>query len=168
MQGRNAMPRLSIVHALVAAALVSALIAPSQIALAAAPQETAAKPDEKRLSPQEKMNSRFPQPIRVGDLIGLPVLDEQDSTLGYVQAVVRTPAGGILLVVNYRAWLAWAPVDWGRRQVGVPLETVAILARQVAALDFSRAQFDAAPVFTAAHGTPLGANETIKIAITRR
>jgi hypothetical protein len=160
------MPRLSIVRALAVAALVSALIAPSQIILAAAPQET--RPDEKKLSPEEKMNSRFPQPIRVGDLIGLPVLDEHDSTLGYIRDVVRTPAGGIVLVVNYRAWLAWAPVDWGRRQVGVPLETVAILARQVAALDFSRAQFDAAPVFTAAHGTPLGADETIKIAITRR
>jgi hypothetical protein len=71
-------------------------------------------------------------------------------------------------LVNYRGWAAWAPFDWGRKQVGVPLETVAILARQVAALDFSRDDFAAAPVFTAAHGTPLGADDIITIAITRR
>ena len=37
----------------------------------------------------------FPQPIRVGDLIGLPVLDNDSSTLGYVRQVVRTPQGKI-------------------------------------------------------------------------
>jgi hypothetical protein len=41
----------------------------------------------------ERMNRRFPQPVRVGDLIGLPVLDDRSSTLGFVSQVVRTPAG---------------------------------------------------------------------------
>ena len=36
---------------------------------------------------------RLPQPVRVGDLIGLPVLDLNASTLGYVGQVVRTPRG---------------------------------------------------------------------------
>jgi len=36
---------------------------------------------------------RFPQPVRVGDLIGLPILDLHASTLGYVRRVVRTPQG---------------------------------------------------------------------------
>jgi hypothetical protein len=30
----------------------------------------------------ERMLKRFPQPVRVGDLIGLPVLNENSSTLG--------------------------------------------------------------------------------------
>jgi len=167
------MLRSSIVCGLAGIALLLAtMIVPGfaqQIILAAAPQDAqAAKPDEKKLSPEEKMNSRFPQPIRVGDLIGLPMLDEKDSTLGFIQQVVRTPAGKILLVVNHRGWLAWAPVDWGRRDVGVPLETVAILARQVAAVDFSREDFAAAPSFAAEHGAPLGADDMIKIAVTRR
>ncbi len=34
---------------------------------------------------------RFPQPARVGDLIDLPVLDLDSSSLGYVRLVVRTP-----------------------------------------------------------------------------
>jgi len=46
---------------------------------------------EENLSPEEKMRRRFPQPVRVGDLIGLPLLDWDDSTIGYVRHVVRTP-----------------------------------------------------------------------------
>ena len=99
------------------------------------------------------MARRFPQPIRVGDLIGLPVLDWRDRTIGYVQQVVRTPTGKIQLIVPYRSWLGWFSYGrvfaWGTRPVAVPLETVAMLGRQVAALDMSREEFDAAPVFTA-------------------
>jgi hypothetical protein len=40
---------------------------------------------------QERMLRRFPQPVRVGDLIGLRVLDDDDSTIGFVRQVVRTP-----------------------------------------------------------------------------
>jgi hypothetical protein len=41
----------------------------------------------------ERYLKRFPQPARVGHLIGLPVLGLNSKTLGYVQQVVRTPAG---------------------------------------------------------------------------
>jgi hypothetical protein len=143
--------------------------------VAAAPQaadSSAGSEDMKELSPEQKMSRRFPQPIRVGALLGLPVLDWRDSTIGFITQVVRTPAGKIELIVPYRSWLGWLPsgrlFDWGRRPVAVPLETVAILARQVAALDMSREQFDAASSFAASHAAPLGADETIQIAITRR
>jgi hypothetical protein len=125
-----------------------------------------AEGETKQLSAQEKMSRRYPQAVRIGFLVGLPVLDSRDSTLGYIRAVVRTPSG-IVLVVPYRAWLGWAPTDWGRKTVAVPIETVAILARQVAALDFSRDDFAAAPAYLAP-GTPLAADETIRIAVTRR
>ena len=44
------------------------------------------------------MNMRFPQPVKVGDLIGLAVLDNYDLTMGYVRQVVRTPEGKIRLM----------------------------------------------------------------------
>ena len=113
------------------------------------------------------MERRYPQPVKVGFLIGLPVLDDDDQTYGYIRDVVRTSEGKIVLLVPYRPWLGWAPTDWGRKTVAVPIETVAILARQVAALDFSRADFTAAPAY-AAGGTTLPADETIRIAIYRR
>src|SRR5262245_56189994 len=51
------------------------------------------------LSPEQKMQRRYPQWVRVGDLIGLPVLDDDDRTLGRVQSVVRAPGGKIQLIV---------------------------------------------------------------------
>jgi hypothetical protein len=53
---------------------------------------------------------------------GLPVLDENDSTLGFVQQVVRTPQGTVKLVVSYSRWFGW----FGR-PVAVPIEAVVIL-----------------------------------------
>jgi hypothetical protein len=141
--------------------------APAEIVFSAAPQDSSAKPENQSLTPEQRMQRRYPQPVKVGFLIGLPVLDERDSTYGYIREVVRTPDGKIVLVVPYRAWLGWAPTDWGRKTVAVPLETVAILARQVAALDFSREDFAAAPAYTAG-GTALSADETIRIAVYRR
>ena len=32
------------------------------------------------MTPAERMQARFPQPVRVGDLIGLPLLDDLDGT----------------------------------------------------------------------------------------
>ena len=137
---------------------------------AAATQQ--AQPQERKLSPEEKMNRRFPQPVRVGFLIGLPVLDDQDSTIGYIRSVVRTPAGKIQLVVPYGRWFGWVNLDgpfaWDRRPVGVPIETVAILGRQVDALDMSREEFDKAPDYAAGQNTPLASDEIIKIALGRR
>lgn len=172
---------IAIANLIVIAGLTCALLpgtAPASertIRLAAAPQAVDANADskdEKQLSPEEKMARRFPQPIRVGALLGLPVLDWRDSTIGYIAEVVRTPGGKIQLVVPYRARLGWLPsgwlFDWGRRPVAVPLEAVAILARQVAALDMSREQFDAAPTFNVAQAAPASPDDTIQIALTRR
>lgn len=132
----------------------------------------AAQPNFASLPQEEKMSRRFPQPVRVGDLIGLPVLDNQDSTIGYIRDVVRTPAGKIQLVVPYGRWFGWVgwggPFDWGRRPVGVPIETVAILGRQVDALDMPPEAFDKAPALVPGENTSIGRDETIKIALGRR
>ena len=161
------MLRMQFVRGLAAAVLLGFSAPPAKIVFAAAPQDSGAKPGNENLTPEQRMNRRCPQPVTVGALIGLPVLDRWDSTCGYIREVVRTPEGKIVLVVPYRAWLGWAPTDWGRKTVAVPIEAVAILARQVAALDFSREDFAAAPAY-AASGTPLPADETIRIAVYRR
>jgi hypothetical protein len=143
------------------------LVVPGRSALATAPQEPVVRPDGQNLTPEQRMQRRYPQPVKVGFLIGLPVLDDDDRTYGYIREVVRSAEGKISLVVPYRDWLGWAPLDWGRKAVAVPLETVAILARQVAALDFPRESFAAAPAYTGG-ATALPADETIRIAIYRR
>ena len=123
-------------------------------------------PAMKMMTPEEKMNMRFPQPIRVGDLIWLPVLDDYDLTIGYVRQVVRTPQGKVQLIVTQGGWFGpW--VGAGARLVAVPIEVVAILGRQIAALDMPRPEFIAAPTWSGSDSAiPTG--EMIRIAISRR
>jgi len=127
------------------------------------PADGATKPP----TPEEIFNSRFPQPVRVGDLIGLPVLDYDDATIGHVRNVVRTPAGKIQLIVTQGGWPAgWS--TWRSRLVPVPIEVVAILGRQIVALEMSREEFAAARTWSEADGQAIAPNETIRIAISRR
>jgi hypothetical protein len=126
------------------------------------------KPDEKELTPEQKMQKRFPHPVRVGDLVGLAVLDEADSTIGYVRDVVRSAVGKISLIVPYSAWFGWAPVNWGKRPVAVPIENVAILARQLNALDMARDDFDEADTWTPDQGKSISRDEKTLIALGRR
>lgn len=109
------------------------------------------------------MRRRFPQPVRVGDLIGLPVLDDDDVTLGRVRQVVRAADGKISLIVSYGGWFGW-----GSRLVAVPIEVVAILARQIAALDMPPSEFAAAPTWQGTGVQVLASDETIRIALGRR
>lgn len=135
---------------------------------AAKPDDAGDKEDKEELSPEQKMQKRFPQPVRVGDLIGLPVLDEGDSTIGYVRNVARTTEGKIVLIVPYSAWFGWANTERGKRPVAVPIETVAILARQINALDMSRGDFDEAETWDPAQGKTVPAEEKTLIALGRR
>src|SRR5471030_2056429 len=94
-------------------------------------------------SPEAKMNRRFPQKVRVGDLIGIPMLDDNDVTLGQVVKVVRTPGGKIRLIVSYSKWFGW----FGR-PIAVPIEAVAILGRQIASLEMQPPAYAAAPTWS--------------------
>jgi hypothetical protein len=124
--------------------------------------------DDEKETPEQKMQKRFPHPVRVGDLIGLAVLDDNDSTIGYVRDVVRSSEGKVLLIVPYSAWFGWAPVGWGKRPVAVPIEAVAILARQLDALDMSRDDFNEAETWEAGKDKPISPDEKTLIALGRR
>lgn len=112
-----------------------------------------------------RMSRRFPQLARVGDLIGLPVLDDRASTLGHVAQVVRTPAGKTVLIVNYSRWFGF--FGWFARPVAVPIEAVGIEGRQIASLDMARIEYVAAPTWRPGDATPLPADATIRIALAR-
>ena len=136
------------------------------IVIAASTDKPAGEPvtkEARQLSPEEKMQRRFPQPKRAGDLIGLPVLDDYDRTIGHIRHVVRTQAGKLQLIVTYGGFLGWR-----QRLVVVPIEVVAIAGRQLAALDMTRAEFDAAPAWSAASTTPVAPDDVIRIALYRR
>ena len=147
---------------------VSGLETRSPIPVSASVPSPKADADNKEpeLSPEEKMRRRFPQPVKVGFLVGLPVLDDNDSTIGFVQRVVRTPDGKIQLIVPYGGWFGW--IGGNQRLVAVPIEVVAILARQIAAVDMPRDEFEEAPTWDESKGKTMEPDEMIRIAITRR
>ena len=111
------MSRLAVgfaVLAIVSALTVAARAAP--IVIAQQQQQAQDKADQEE-SPEAKMAKRFPQKVLVSHLIGLPLLDENDVTLGRVQKVVRSPEGKIKLIVSYSKWFGWfaRPVVPARR-----------------------------------------------------
>ena len=110
----------------------------------------------------ERYLNRFPQPARVGDLVGLPVLDLKSSTLGYVRKIVRTSAGKIEFVVGY-SWF-WG---WFGRPVAVPLEALGIEGRQLVSLDMPRTEYAAAPTWHDTAATPLPADAIVRVALSR-
>jgi PRC-barrel domain len=149
------MKRRTFIAVLGSAAVVRPLTALALFACAGA----TARADD---SPEEIMLRRFPQLVKVGDLIRLPVVDDNQSTLGHVRQVVRTTTGKIQLIVSYSPWFGW----WGR-PVAVPIEAVGIFGRQLAALDISRQEFEKAPTWSSTEARPIGASDTIRIALTR-
>ena len=148
---------------LIALSLACAVPVASAIAGGPPHANTQAGPAEDDLTPAERMAERFPQKVRVGDLVGLPLLDFDDRTLGYVREVARTPEGGIVLVVPVGGWFGH-----GGRPVAVPLETVAILGRQIALLDIPRAELPQRATWAPKDGALIAGDEIIRIAITRR
>ncbi len=111
----------------------------------------------------ERMNRRFPQPVRVGALIGLPVLDDDDRTIGFVRQVVRTPQNRIVLIVSYGGWFGW-----GARDVAVPVEVVGLLGRELASLDMPRSDYAAAPTWRDAAAQVLPDDASVRVALARR
>jgi hypothetical protein len=114
-------------------------------------------------TPEERMNARFPQKVRVGDLIGIPVQDYDDRILGYVTDVARRPDGKIVLVMPEGAW-----IGRGGRPVPIPIETVAILARHLNLLDIPREDVPKLPTWDPVQGSSIDRNDIIRIAIGRR
>lgn len=152
----------------IAAALLFILLLPTSPAGAAGPAGGAhtqgrQTPDDDERTPEERMNARFPQKVRAGDLIGIPIQDYDDRILGHVTEVVRKPDGRIVLVMPEGGWL------WRRgRPVAIPIEAVAILARHINLLDIPREDVPKLPTWDPAQGSPIDRNESILIAISRR
>jgi hypothetical protein len=116
------------------------------------------------ITPEQRMQSRFPQPVRVGDLIGYPLLDDQARTLGHIRAVVRTGDGKIKLIVDYGGLFG---ISWASHPVAVPLEVIGIAGRHVSSLDMSDAEFAAAPTWRDATAQTLPDETVIRIALAR-
>jgi len=141
---------------------ILALATPATVRAQAMIPQTGMMDQQHPMPMNERYLKRFPQPVRVGDLIGLPVLDEQASTLGTVRQVVRTADGKVQLIVSYSRW--WG---WFGRPVAVPLEVVGIAGRQLFSLDMDPDEYADSPTWQDPGATVLPADATIRIALAR-
>ena len=112
---------------------------------------------------QEQAAKRFPQPVRVGDLIGHDVLAPAESqpVLGRVAAVTRRADGGLDVIVRLGGLLGI-----GARPIAVPVEAVALLGEHVALLGLTPAQLDALPT-APTPSAPLPPDTSIKVALVK-
>ena len=162
--------------ALMACSLVAALVANASTDVAAAgitsaPQlmlaqamvpRTGMMDAEHPMPMKQRMSKRFPQPVRVGDLIGLPVTDLRSSTIGYVREVARTPQGDIELIVSYSPW--WG---WFGHPVAVPIEAVGIEGRQIVSMDMSSQEYANTASWARTNETILPEDATVSIPLSR-
>jgi hypothetical protein len=143
-------------HVLVAAGLMLAVLTTASAGAAFAADDT------KAMTPEQRMQARYPQPVRVGDLIGLPLLDDSHSTLGHIRDVVRTKDDKIELIVAYGGFLGW-----GTRPIAVPIEVVGIRGRELASLDMPRDEYRTAPTWRRADAAIVPLDTSILVALCR-
>jgi hypothetical protein len=100
---------------------------------------------------------RFPQPVRVGDLIGREVLRpvESQDVLGRVSRLVRDPDGQIMVVVDFGGFLGF-----GTRPIAVPVDAMVLLGQDMEIVAFTPEELGQFPTFTSS-GTSEIANDTI-------
>jgi hypothetical protein len=98
-------------------------------------------------------------PVRVADLVNLPIVDESQSVLGRVRAVVRDRDGKIGLLLPLGGLFGF-----GERLVPIPLESVALAGPQILVVDMPPHRFQKSPTWYGSGSETVPAAETIAIA----
>lgn len=107
---------------------------------------------------------RFPQPVRVGDLIGREVLRpvESQDVLGRVRRLVRDRNGETLVVVNFGGFLGF-----GSRPIAVPVDAMVLLGQDMEIVAFTPKQLRHFPTFSSEGTTDIADNSTIKVGLAK-
>ena len=112
----------------------------------------------------DKAESRFPQPVRVGALIGRQVLEptEAQHVLGHVRALVRGADGKVSMIMTTGGLFGF-----DTRLIAVPIEAVVLLGQYVAIADFKPKELDAFPTASLSGTRPLNSDDMIRVGLTR-
>ena len=115
-------------------------------------------------TPEERSLARWPQPVRVGDLIGRPLLRNapQQTVLGRVAAVTRGADGTEAILVD-----AGGVLGLGTRRVAVPTAATALLGQFIVLMDLDPAELGRLPDVRDGVEGRLPWTETIRIGLTR-
>jgi hypothetical protein len=107
---------------------------------------------------------RFPQPVRVGDLIGREVLRpvESQDVLGRVRRIVRGGDGRIMAVVDFGGFLGF-----GSRPIAVPVNAMVLLGQDMEIVAFTPEQLHHFPTFSPAGTTDVTGSTIIKVGLAK-
>ena len=116
------------------------------------------------MSLAEAAARRWPQPVRVGDLLRRRVLRplESQPTLGWVHDVVRHPDGHIGVVVDYGGLFGLFT-----RPIEVPVEAMVLLGQVMEIVDFTPDQLDAFKTFDGTGAMALAPDGIIRVGLAR-
>jgi hypothetical protein len=107
---------------------------------------------------------RFPQPVRVGDLVGRDVLQpvESQRVLGTVQHVVREGDGTLKIVIRTGGFLGF-----GTRVIAVPVGAMVLVGDVMEVAAFTPAQLSTFATYAAGAGTAVPADTVIKVGLAK-
>jgi PRC-barrel domain len=116
------------------------------------------------MSLAESAAMRFPQPVRVGDLLGREVLRpvESQEVLGRVRRVVRDKNGQINVVVDFGGFLGF-----GSRPIAVPVDAMVLLGQDMEIVAFTPKQLRQFPTFSPSGTTALPDDAIIKVGLAK-
>jgi len=97
-------------------------------------------------------------PVRVADLIDLPIVDGNKVLLGRVRGVARSEEGKIELLMPLGGLFGF-----GERLVPIPIESVALAAAAITVLEVPPDRFQQSPTWYGYKSEPLAAAETLSI-----
>ncbi len=124
----------------------------------------AQQPAPPGMSLAEAAARRFPQPVRVGDLLKRQVLRPMESqpTLGWVHDVVKRTDGSIEIVVDYGGVFGLFA-----RPIAVPVEAMVLLGQYMEIVDFTPDQLKQFKTFDGAGTAPLPPDSVIRVGLAR-
>jgi len=107
---------------------------------------------------------RFPQPVRVRDLLHRTVLQpvESQTVLGEVTQLVRDPAGTIDVVLAYGGFLGI-----GRRPIAVPLDATVLLGADMEIVAYTPQQLRRLPTFSETGSTPVPPDTVVRVGLAK-
>jgi hypothetical protein len=116
------------------------------------------------MSLAESAAMRFPQPVRVGDLLGRDVLRpvESQDVLGRVRRLVRDRDGQIMVVVDFGGFLGF-----GSRPIAVPVDAMVLVGEDMEIVAFTPEQLRQLPTFSPTGTTDVADDTIIKVGLAK-
>jgi len=127
-------------------------------------REPGGMPPPDGMSLAQSAAMRFPQPVRVGDLIGRTVMQPVVTrhSYGTVKQVVRAADGALNLIVDYGGFFGF-----GARPIAIPVDATVLVGAEIAVVAYKPEDLDKLPAYGEGVATALPADSSIKVGLAK-